>query len=82
MPCFGMGWTYRIASKTPFSYDRICKNLKSLGKKGFVLDQFTPTSYLLTETPEEKNIIKTFGRISTDDSPFDKFDKFKKYVTE
>ena len=82
MPCFGMGWTYRIASKKPFSYSRICKNLKSLEKKGYILDQFTATSYLVSGTPEEKEIIGKSGRISTDKAPFDKFSKFKKYVVD
>jgi len=82
MPCFAMGWTYRIASKRPISYNRICKNLKSLNRKGYILDQFTPTSYLVKETPEEISIIKKFGRISTDKNPFDKFEKFKKYVLD
>lgn len=82
MPCFAMGWTYRIASKKPISYNRICKNLKSLNRKGYILDQFTPTSYLVKETPEEIKIIKEFGRVSTDKTPFDKFEKLKKYVLD
>ncbi|MFH1825480.1 MAG: spermidine synthase [Candidatus Firestonebacteria bacterium] len=82
MPCFAMGWTYRIASKKPISYNRIYKNLKSLNHKGYILDQFTPTSYLIKATPEEIKIIEKFGRVSTDKNPFDKFKKLKKYVLD
>ncbi|MEK6645935.1 MAG: fused MFS/spermidine synthase [Candidatus Firestonebacteria bacterium] len=80
MPCFGMGWTYRMASKDPISRERICKNLKALEKKGYILDKFTPSVYLVEPTPEEKSVVKNFGRISTDNKPFDKFEKFQKYV--
>ncbi len=80
MPCFAMGWTYRLASKEPLSYARVIRNLAALKKKGHILEQFTPTSYLLNPTPEEVNILKKYGRISTDKKPFDKFARLKKYV--
>lgn len=80
MPCFAMGWTYRMASKEPLSYARVVKNLKALQKKGHILEQFTPTSYLLGPTPEEVKIVSKYGGISTDRKPFDKFAKLKKYV--
>lgn len=82
MPCFAMGWTYRLASKKPISYNNICRNLKVLEKKGYILEQFTPTSYLMEPTPEEIKIIKKFGRVSTDKNLFDKFEKLKKYVVD
>lgn len=80
MSCFGMGWTYRMASKAPISYNRIQKNLNSLKKRGHILNQFTPTSYLVEGLPEEQQVIKQFGRISTDKFPFDKFDKLNERV--
>jgi spermidine synthase len=82
MPCFGMGWTYRIASKQQISYDRICNNLKALKKKGIILEQFTPTSYLVEPTPQEDEIYRKFGRVSTDSNPFDKFEKMQKHVVD
>ncbi len=82
MPCFAMGWTYRMASNTPISYERILKSLKAMRKKGHVFEQFTPTSYLLEPTPEEDLIYRNFGRVSTDKKPFDKFEKLKKYVLD
>ena len=82
MPCFAMGWTYRMASKSPLSYGRILKNLKKMAKKGFIFEQFTPTSYLLEPTPEENLIYKKYGRVSTDKKSFDKFEKLKKYVLD
>ena len=82
MPCFAMGWTYRIASNSPISYNLICRNLKAMERKGFIFDQFTPSSYLLKATPEEKMVLKKYGRVSTDKRPFDKFEKLKKYVTD
>ncbi len=82
MPCFAMGWTYRMASKEPLSHARIIKNLKALKKRGHVLEQFTPSSYLLEPTPEESKIVKKFGKVSTDKKPFDKFENLQKYVLD
>ena len=81
MPCFGMGWTYRIASSAPISVPRIEANLKKLAKSGQVLSHFTPSLYLGQPTPEEAKTIQKLGRVSTDKAPFDKFAKLKKYVT-
>lgn len=82
MPCFGMGWTYRIVSNQPLSYNRLARRTKAFAKQGHILDQFTPTTYLAEPTPEELMIIKKYGRISTDSRPYDKFQKFDKKVTK
>lgn len=80
MPCFGMGWTYRMASNSPLSFKRLSQNTKKFAKKGNVLSQFSPSTYLVEPTPEEQNIIFNYGRISTDNNPFDKFEKLEKKV--
>jgi spermidine synthase len=81
MPCFGMGWTYRIASARPLSYSRLRRNTASLARAGHVLRQFTPSSYQLEPTPEESEIIRRYGRVSTDAKPFDKFAHLEAKVT-
>ncbi|MEI7905596.1 MAG: hypothetical protein WCI43_09335, partial [Candidatus Firestonebacteria bacterium] len=82
MPCFAMGWTYRMASKKTLSASRIAKNTEIMKKKGYIFEQFTPTSYLLKPTPEEELIYKNYGKVSTDKKPFDKFAKLEKYVLD
>jgi spermidine synthase len=81
MPCFGMGWTYRLASHHKLSLPAIRSRFHKLQKQGIRLDQFTPSSYLLEPTGQEKMVLKKYGRVSMDKRPFDKFEKFKKYVT-
>lgn len=81
MPCFGMGWTYRLASPRPLSQARLAGNTSRLAKQKIVFDQFSPSSYLTEPTPEELRILKTRGRISTDAKPFDKFETLEKKVT-
>jgi spermidine synthase len=81
MPCFGMGWTYRMASTAPLSVARLQANTKRLAKTGRSLNQFSPTTYLVESTPEEADILKRFGRISRDAKPFDKFEKMHHKVT-
>ncbi len=81
MPCFGMGWTYRMASASPLAVARLNQNTQEFAKSGNVLHQFSPSTYLVEPTPEEQDIIKHFGRISTDAKPFDKFEKLAKKVT-
>jgi spermidine synthase len=81
MPCFGMGWTYRIAASTPISLERIQSNIAKFRKKGITFDFFSPSLYLVEPTNEELKVLKTRGRISTDRKPFDKFAKMEKYVT-
>lgn len=81
MPCFGMGWTYRMASASPLSYARLAQRTASFARRGHVLSQFTPTTYLVQPTPEEQAILSRFGRISTDSKPFDKFENMEKKVT-
>lgn len=82
MPCFGMGWTYRIASPAPLSLKLMEANIRKLGKEGIAFDYFTPSTYLVEPTREELKVLKTRGRISTDKKPFDKFEKMEKYVTK
>lgn len=81
MPCFGMGWTYRLASPKPISLKRLAARTKAFAAKGFVLDQFTPSSFTMEMTPEEARILKQHGRIATDAKPFDKFEKMQEKVT-
>lgn len=81
MPCFGMGWTFRLASEHPISYPRLVKNVKKFKNQGHTLDQFTPTTYLVEPTPEEEKVIRKYGRISTAANPFDKFAKMNQKVT-
>jgi len=81
MPCFGMGWTYRLAAPKPISIDRMEKNLKRLSARGHALKHFTPALYRATPTAEETDVIRIRGRMSTDKRPFDKFAKLEKYVT-
>ncbi|HUO58829.1 MAG TPA: spermidine synthase [bacterium] len=82
MPCFGMGWTYRIASASPMPLNRMEANLKKMKKQGITFDYFTPSTYLVQPTNEELKVLKTRGRLSTDKKPFDKFAKMEKYVTK
>jgi spermidine synthase len=81
MPCFGMGWTYRLASSSPISLKLMETNIKKLKKRGITFDHFSPSSYLVEPTNEELKVLKTRGRVSTDKRPFDKFAKMEKYVT-
>jgi spermidine synthase len=82
MPCFGMGWTYRMASSVPISLKLMESNIRKMKKHDIAFDYFTPTSYLVMPTSEELNVLKKRGRISTDKKPFDKFEKMEKYVTK
>ena len=81
MPCFGMGWTYRIASPQPISIPRIAANKRKLQSKGHNLKHMTPSLYLGEPTGEEADVIAKLGRVSTDKRPFDKFERLKKHVT-
>ncbi len=81
MPCFGMGWTYRIASMRPVSLKLMESNIRKMKKKGITFDYFTPSTYLVQPTHEELKVLKNRGRISMDRKPFDKFEKMEKYVT-
>jgi spermidine synthase len=82
MPCFGMGWTYRMASSAPISVKLMESNILKMKKKGINFDYFTPSTYLVQPTNEELNILKKRGKISTDKKPFDKFEKMEEYVTK
>lgn len=82
MPCFGMGWTYRIAALKPISLKLMEANIRRMKKQGMTFDYFTPSTYLVQPTQEELKVLKTRGRISTDRKPFDKFEKMGKYVTK
>jgi spermidine synthase len=81
MPCFGMGWTYRIASSEKISMKLMESNIQKMKRQGVSFDHFTPSLYLGQPTNEEISILKRRGRISTDRNPFDKFEKMEKYVT-
>lgn len=76
MPCYGMGWTYRMASAKPIRLSRMERGAKQLGLK-----HFSPSLYEAKPTVEEIEVLKRCGRVSTDARPFDKFAKMKAYVT-
>ncbi len=82
MPCFGMGWTYRLASKSPIDLKRMERNLKARqrGGKGR-LDHLTPSLYHAQPTGEELRVLARHGRVSTDRAPYDKFEKLGRKVT-
>jgi spermidine synthase len=82
MPCFGMGWTYRMASSTPISIRTMETNVKKMKKHGLTFDYFTPSLYKVEPTNEELQVLKTRGRISSDKKPFDKFEAMEDYVTK
>jgi len=82
MPCFGMGWTYRMASAAPISLKLMESNIRKMKKKGIAFDCFTPSTYLVQPTNEELSVLKKRGRVSTDKKPFDKFEKMEEYVTK
>lgn len=81
MPCFGMEWTYRLASQYPLSHPQLVKRTRLFAKQGYALKQFTPSSYLVEPTIEENEIIRKSGRVSTDKNPFDKFEHMERKVT-
>jgi spermidine synthase len=81
MPCFGMGWTYRLASREKISISRMEANMKKQARAGKPLTHFTPSLYLGQPTGEEQAVLKRLGRVSTDKKPFDKFEKLASYVT-
>jgi spermidine synthase len=82
MPCFGMGWTYRMASSTAISIKTMETNVQKMKRKGVSFDHFTPSLFLVQPTNEELKVLKTKGRVSTDKKPYDKFEKMKEYVTK
>ncbi len=82
MPCFGMGWTYRMASSSPISLRVMEHNVRKMKQKGVTFDCFTPSTYRVEPTREELQVLKTRGRISTDKKPFDKFESMEDYVTK
>lgn len=81
MPCFGMGWTYRMASASPISLRTIESNIAKMKKRGVTFDYFTSSTYKVEPTQEELMVLKKRGRLSTDRKPYDKFEKMEKYVT-
>ncbi|HTB23179.1 MAG TPA: fused MFS/spermidine synthase [bacterium] len=82
MPCFGMGWTYRLASASPIDLKRMEKNLAAMQKKRGQLDHLTPSLYNGKPTGEELKVLARHGRVSTDRAPYDKFEKLSKKVTK
>ncbi len=82
MPCFGMGWTYRLASLSPINLKRMAAGKAALAKAGVDLAAFTPSLYQAEPTGEELSVLARHGRVSTDKRPFDKFEKLEKYVTK
>jgi spermidine synthase len=81
MPCFGMGWTYRMASTKPIDLKRLERNHAALHKKRKDLDHLTPSLYSAKPTGEEERVLAKHGRVSTDRAPFDKFEKLSSKVT-
>jgi hypothetical protein len=80
MPSFGMGWTYRLASPHPLDLEHLARRVEQFAKRGIHFEQFSPSLYHQKPTPEVQTVIAKKGRISTDESPFDKFAKLEKKV--
>ena len=82
MPCFGMGWTYRLAGKSPIDLKRMERNLAAMQKRRHgQLDHLTPSLYAGKPTGEEQRVLADHGRVSTDRAPYDKFEKLGRKVT-
>ena len=81
MPCFGMDWSFRIASPEPIDLDRLARNFETAVAAGMRLDAFEPSVYRVQPTAQERGILKTYGRVSTDAQPFDKFAHGPSFIT-
>ena len=80
MPCFGMQWSFRIASPDPIDPGRISRRFEEAVAGGMDLDAFHPSTYRLEPSLLERQVIQKYSRVSTDDCPFDKFASFPSYV--
>ncbi|WP_168062231.1 fused MFS/spermidine synthase [Candidatus Manganitrophus noduliformans] len=81
MPCFGMAWSYRIVSPYRINFERIEKNFRAAVQRGMQLDYFHPSTYLAQPTARERAVIEKFNRVSTNASPYDKFEQAATYIT-
>lgn len=81
MPCFGMDWSFRIASLQPIDPVRLADRFRQAVAAGISLEAFHPSTYLLEPTERERAVLKTHRRISTDRDPFDKFLTAPSYIT-
>ncbi len=81
MPCFGMEWSYRIVSPYRINFERIEKNFRAAVQRGMQLDYFHPSTYLAQPTARERAVIEKYNRVSTNASPYDKFEQAAGYIT-
>jgi spermidine synthase len=62
MPCYGMGWTYRLAASSPISTKRMEANLKRLRARGHVLKHFSSCLFDAKPTLEEVEVMNPAGK--------------------
>jgi spermidine synthase len=81
MPCFGMSWSYRIASPERIDYKTLESNFEAAVAARMDLRSFHPSTYLVQPTGREREVIAQFNRVSTNADPYDKFEKAPGYIT-
>lgn len=81
MPCFGMEWSYRVVSPFPIEWDQMEENFHSAVQAGMQLDSFHPSTYLIQMTARERAVVEKFNRVSTNASPYDKFERAAGFIT-
>jgi len=81
MPCFGMSWSYRIASPDRIDYGRLESNFRAAREAGMALGDFHPSTYLVQPSGREREVTARYNRVSTNADPYDKFEKAPGYVT-
>ena len=81
MPSFGMDWSFRIASPDPVDLSLMEYRFEELTEAGMKLDAFHPSTYRVQPSEVERDVLKKYNRVSTDEDPFDKFKLSPGYVT-
>lgn len=81
MPCFGMEWSYRIASPYRIDWALMEENFQSAVENGIQLDYFHPSTYLMQATARERAVAEKYNRVSTNAKPYDKFEQAESYIT-
>jgi spermidine synthase len=73
MPSFGMDWTFRAAGRFRPSLRRLARNLATFAAAGVSFDQLNPSLYAVAPGPEEREVLRRYRALSTDQNPHDKF---------
>jgi spermidine synthase len=81
MPCFGMSWSYRIASPDRIDFNVLESNFESAVRAGMALHDFDPSTYLVRPSAREREVTARYPRVSTDADPYDKFEEAAGYIT-